>query len=294
MDTEYIREFVMLAECLNFSEAAERLFISQSSLSKHIKALERSLGAELFVRTTRTIRLSAAGAVYLPYAKQLTALCAEAEAAMDDYRQRERTSLTIAIMQNPQYYDMAKYIMSFRQAYPDLSFSMVEGDEFQLYNMFQKKLVNVFPAFSTFRGLEDFAFMPLAESVIMAQLRRDHPCAGAGRVSLRQLAGERLLLPARNGALSALIHAAFHREGLEPDVIYEGSSTGCIDLVRAGMGVALHAREFAASLDRTGEIMTVPVEPALTFAYGLGHRDEDVLSPAEQLYLAHMRQFRPE
>ncbi len=291
MDTEYIREFVMLADCLNFSEAAERLFISQSSLSKHIKTLERSLGAALFVRTTRAIRLSNAGAVYLPYAKQMISLAAAADAAMDDFKRRASTSLTIAIMQNPQYYDMAKYIISFRQAHPDLAFSMIEGDEFQLYDLFQKRLVNVFPTFSTFRGVENFLFMPLAESAVVALLGRDHPCAGAESVSLRDLAGERLLLPARNGALSALIRGAFHREGLEPAVIYEGSSTGCIDLVRGGMGVALHAREFAAALDRSGEIVSVPVEPALTFAYGLGYRNAEALSPAEQLYLAHMRQF---
>ncbi len=294
MDTGYIREFVMLAECLNYSEAAERLFISQSSLSKHIQTLERDLGAALFVRTTRSIRLSGAGAVYLPYAKKLAALCGEAEIAVDDFRRRASTSLTIAIMQNPQYYDMAKYIMSFRRAHPDVAFSMVEGDEFQLYDLFQRKLVNVFPTFSTFRGLEDFAFMPLAESAMVALLPAGHPLAEAGSVSLQQLAGERLLLPARNGALSALVHTAFHREGLEPDVIYEGSSTGCIDLVRGGMGTALHAREFAAALTGGGDIVTVPLEPALPFSYGLGHRDVNDLSPAEQVYLAHMRQFSPQ
>lgn len=293
MDTEYVREFVMLAECLNFSEAAERLFISQSSLSKHIQALERSLGTTLFVRTTRTIRLSGAGIVYLPFARRMTGLCAEAELAMDEYRRRSDASLTIAIMQNPQYYDMAKYIMSFRAAHPDLSFSMVEGDEFQLYDMFRKRLVNVFPAFSTFRGMEDFSFTPLVDSSIVALLPRDHPCAGAEAVSLRRLAEERLLLPARNGALSALIHTAFHREGLEPEVIYEGSSTGCIDLVRAGMGAALHAREFAAALDSSGDIVAVPVEPVLSFSYGIGYRHEAELSPAEQLYLDHMRRFSP-
>ena len=235
MDTEYIREFVMLADCLNFSEAAET--------------------------------------------------------AMDDYKRRASTSLTIAIMQNPQYYDMARYIISFRRAHPDLAFTMVEGDEFQLYDLFRKKMVNIFPTFSTFRGMENFQFMTLAESAVVAMVSRDHPLAGAKRVSLRDLAGERLLLPARNGALSRLIRGAFRREGLEPEVIYEGSSTGSIDLVRGGMGVGLHARELAAALGGDRSVAAIPVEPALTFAYGLGYREMDALSPAEQLYLTHMRQF---
>ena len=44
METGHIKEFVTLAECLSYSEAAERLFISQPSLTKHIQALERELG----------------------------------------------------------------------------------------------------------------------------------------------------------------------------------------------------------------------------------------------------------
>ena len=64
MEIGTIQEFVVLAECLNFSEAASRLFISQSSLSKHIKALEQELGVALFERTTRSIRLSGAGERY--------------------------------------------------------------------------------------------------------------------------------------------------------------------------------------------------------------------------------------
>ena len=291
METSHIREFAMLAECLNFSETAERLFISQSSLSKHIRALERELGTELFIRTTRTIRLSEAGALYLPYARKIAALCDQAEIAVDDFMRHTATSLTIAVMQNPQYYDLAKYIVSFRQAHPDLTFHMVEADEQGLYEMFQKKLVNVFPAFSNFPGLEGYAFMPMVESRVVALFRRDHPCAGEKRVTLERLARERLLLPTRGGSLAELIRAAFRREGAEPHVVYEGSSLGCVDLVKEGMGVSLHGQEFAAVISREPDIVSLEIEPAIRFRYGLGHRDPSELSHAEQLYLSHMKRF---
>ena len=61
MNTEHIKEFVLLASNLNFSKAAEDSFISQSSLSKHIRILEKELGAQLFIRTTRSIMLTEAG-----------------------------------------------------------------------------------------------------------------------------------------------------------------------------------------------------------------------------------------
>ena len=291
MDISYINDFITLAECLNFSEAAERLFISQSSLSKHIKVMERELGVELFARTTRSIRLSDAGELYLPYARKIAELCSEAEIDLDRLKSWSATSLTVAIMQNPQYYDMAKYITSFQQAYPSLSFSMVEADEFGLYDMFMKKLVNIFPTYSNFRGVEKYTFMPMVESSIVAIFRRDQELARQKCVALRQLGHERLLLPMRGGALSNLIHAAFRRENISPDVVYEGSSVGCIDLVRAGMGVALHAKEFAAALSQDADIACVELEPTISFTYGLGHRNLEELSPAEQLYLSHMKKY---
>ncbi len=291
MDVEYIREFVMLAECGSFSEAAARLFISQSSLSKHIQSLERELETPLFNRTTRSMRLSEAGELYLPYARKLAALCMESEIALDDLKRRSSTSLTIAVMQNPQYYDMAKYITGFRRAYPELTFSMVEADELVLYDMFQRKIVNIFPTYSNFFGAGDYTFMPMVESAMVALLRRDHPCAGDGSVSLQRLGTERLLLPTRGGSLSALIMAAFRREGVAPQVVYEGSSIGCIDLVKAGMGVSLHAREFAASFAGDADICCVELEPAVNFVYGLGHRPPATLTHAEQLYLSYMKQY---
>ncbi len=291
MDLIHIREFVMLAECLNFGEAAERLFISQSALSKHIRAMERELEAPLFVRTTRSIRLSDAGQLYLPYARQMAALYTDAQIALDGLSRRASTSLTIAVMQNPQYYDLAKYITGFRQAHPDLTFSMVEADEGGLWEMFQQKAVNIIPAFSSPQVPEDCQFVPLAESAVVALLRRDHPLAREQAVSLGRLEGERLLLPTRGGSLSALILEAFRREGVTPHVVYEGSSIGCIDLVKAGMGVSLHAREFAATLRRDEDVRCVQLEPAIGFAYGLIHRPPSRLTHAERLYLSHMKKY---
>lgn len=61
MNTGWLREFVVLADTCSYSEAAGRLFMGQSSLSKHIKALEQELGVELFERTSRRVKLSAEG-----------------------------------------------------------------------------------------------------------------------------------------------------------------------------------------------------------------------------------------
>ena len=64
MNTDYLKEFVVLAETKNFWEASDRLYMNQSTLSKHIKNLETDLGVDLFSRTTRRVELTSYGQAF--------------------------------------------------------------------------------------------------------------------------------------------------------------------------------------------------------------------------------------
>lgn len=71
MDIENCREFIELARCLSFTEAASRLNVSQPVLSKHVAAMEQELGASLFVRDRHSCELSEAGRVFYGAASQI-------------------------------------------------------------------------------------------------------------------------------------------------------------------------------------------------------------------------------
>ena len=70
MELRQLRYFVRSAELLNFTEAAHALYISQSTLSQQIKQLEDELGMPLFDRIGKRVRLTEAGSLFLPYARQ--------------------------------------------------------------------------------------------------------------------------------------------------------------------------------------------------------------------------------
>lgn len=86
LDTRLLRAFVAVAEELNFTRAAERLFVSQQALSSQVRQLEGRLGTQLFERTTRKVSLTAAGERLLPHAvatlRALDAGTGELEAAL--------------------------------------------------------------------------------------------------------------------------------------------------------------------------------------------------------------------
>lgn len=96
MEISYFREFVVLAETQNYWAASERMFIGQSSLSKHIKTLERQLGAPLFDRSSRRVALTEFGRLMLPYAQKVASLQYEYEAAAFNYRETGGETLRLA------------------------------------------------------------------------------------------------------------------------------------------------------------------------------------------------------
>lgn len=92
MEIEYLYEFTVIAKMQNFSRAAEELCMSQSSLSKHVLALERELGVPLLIRNSRNVTLSPAGAQILPLAAQASELKNKIRVVADKQSGREKTN----------------------------------------------------------------------------------------------------------------------------------------------------------------------------------------------------------
>ena len=281
METQHIREFVVLAECLSYSEAAASLFISQSSLSKHIQSLEKELGQTLFKRSTRHIELSDAGQVFLHYATKIVLQEDDCRIALDALQRRRNHTVTLAVIQNPEYYNLTKYVIGFRQAHPELTLNLVEEDEKGMKDLFDRKEVNLMATFEP--DLSKYNFMPMVQDSVVALVHSDNPLASKSTLTIQDLSSERLLLPKRNSTMSRICLEAFSRAGIVPDIFYEGSSVGCTELVKEGLGTSLHAREFASVVvsEKDSELRMLEVEPAIHYRYGLVYRNESELSQAE-------------
>ena len=292
MEIHYLEEFIVLAESLNFGEAALRLNMAQSTLSKHIKALETELGGELFHRSTRRMALSPFGEFYLPYAREISSLNQEAGQKLRAYMNENGTSFTLAAIHNIQYFNIDRLIIGFRTACPECRLNVVEGEENELLSMFRRRQTNLFTAYVFDGETPEYDFLPLGESRVVALLPEEHRLADSYALSLGQLRNENILLPDRNTKLCRRLLAAFAEAGVTPRVVYEGGSSACVDLVRAGMGISLQPREFALWRPETS-VSCVDIKPFVTFRYGLGYRNDRSLSASEKKLLAYLRQSAP-
>ena len=123
MKIEYLRETIILAEYLNFTMAAEHLFITQPVLSRHIDALETEIGVKIFRRSTHSVRLTEAGTYFL---ERIQSILAEYDGLLQDVSYKDPgydTELRIGIPYYRSNYYLGQVPRLFAAAYPRIKLS---------------------------------------------------------------------------------------------------------------------------------------------------------------------------
>lgn len=128
MKLEYIRSFIGVVNYKSFSLAAKYLFLSQPTISAHIKRLEEELGVQLLVRSTKDVILSEEGLTFYPYAVQLIETEKEALGRLNKEEKPERGTVTIATSSVPGNYIFPGFLAYFQKQCENISFRILEGD----------------------------------------------------------------------------------------------------------------------------------------------------------------------
>jgi DNA-binding transcriptional LysR family regulator len=240
MELRQLQHFVAAARTEHFTRAARRLNIVQSALSNSIRSLETELGAQLFVRTTRTVRLTAAGRALLEKAEVVLDSVEGAREAVRAVAQGQAGRLTIGTVQSlPAFLNLPSILADFHGRYPQVEVRLMQAGAPHLI----EKLRN---------GRLDFAFLPAFEPrddiearviaceelVAVAAAGADWPCDGP--VRLDTLSSLAFVDFERDLGTRRLADQAFERAFADRRVVFEVSDLGTLlNLVEQGLGVAL-------------------------------------------------------
>ena len=242
MELRHLRAFTAVAEELHFGRAARRLHVAQPALSQQVKQLEQDVGAVLLERTTRQVRLTSAGAVFLEHAHRVLR---EAELARESVlvtARGERGELRVGVTGVITWRLLPRMARAYRQRYPLVRLEL------------RPSVFSAAQVSALIDGEIDVGFLrapvpvgPLASRVIlneplMAVLPQDHPLAGEPEVHLAGLADDAFVsyVSMQGSALrDAAVHACFSA-GFTPRVVQEAPDTHTVvALVGAAVGVAL-------------------------------------------------------
>lgn len=261
MELQQLRYVLAVAETNNFTRAARRCLVVQSALSHQIARLEKELGAKLFERTSRSVRLTPAGQAFLPAARQCLdaaeRAAAEAAAAVGEVRGR----LAVGLIPSVTAVDLPEALREFRARYPHVRISLRVGASDELSAQVQEGVLDVaFLGLPTTTQPRGVAGRELARDRLVAVVAPEHRLAHETSVDLTRLSTETFVdLPAGTAG-RAQSDLAFTAAGLDRDVAFEVSSADYIArLVEQDLGVALLPSAYVPQL--TG-VVTVEVSDA--------------------------------
>ncbi|WP_459545205.1 LysR family transcriptional regulator [Nocardia sp. X0981] len=261
MELQQLRYVIAVAETNNFTRAARRCLVVQSALSHQIARLERELGAKLFERTSRRVRLTPAGAAFLPAARQCLDAAERAAAAAAAAVGEVRGRLAVGLIPTVTAVDIPSALRDFRKRYPHVRIELRVGASDELTEQVREGALDIaflgLPTTSRPRGV---AAHELARDRLVAVVAPVHALAGAPGVDLLRLSTETFVdLPAGTaGRLQS--NQAFAAAGLNRDVAFEVTSADYIArLVEQDLGVAMLPAAYVPQL--TG-VVTLEVSDA--------------------------------
>jgi LysR family transcriptional regulator, hydrogen peroxide-inducible genes activator len=239
MELHQLRYFCAVAETGSFSRAAEQSHVAQPSLSQQILKLEDELGARLFDRLGRSVRLTELGKAFLPRAR---AVLRELEAARGDVVERKESvagPLCVGVIPTIAPYFLPPQLTAFTRQFPQAQLTVIEEITPVLLDRLRASVVDVAILALPVRGHEFEAF-PLLTERLFAALPKKHTLANRRSVSLRDLRKEPFLLLRDGHCFRDTAVAACDRARLNPQIVFEsGQFSSILSMVGAGMGVSI-------------------------------------------------------
>jgi DNA-binding transcriptional LysR family regulator len=292
MDLRRLEIFAKVAELGSFSRAAEALFLTQPTVSEHVRSLEEELGVQLLDRLGRGAAPTRAGQVLLGYARRMLALAREARQAVDQLQGRLSGELAVGGSTIPGEYVLPALIGGFKEKYPDISISLLIGDTRQVSGWVEEGRVEigVVGARPVARALESRELMT---DELVVVVPAGHAWTAKRAVGIADLRHEPLIMRERgSGSREALERALgdAHVDLSAFRVVAEMGSTQAIkQAVRARVGISLMSRRAVEDECRAGLLSCVKVKDLkLTRAFHLvTHRDR-TRSPLAQAFLAYL------
>jgi DNA-binding transcriptional LysR family regulator len=227
VELRHLRYFIAVAEELNFSRAAERMHMAQPPLSAAIRQLERDVGVDLFVRTTREVRLTDAGRAFLAGARRTLE---DADRAAEDARRAEAGELgrlRIAFSWSTRFETLPALGRAFRASHPDVELLAQEMWNARMPPAFRNGSIDISLSVCPEIAAE-LELAPIRKERLVALLPAAHLLAREEAIPLSALADEDFIVFPREIAprLHDAFMAIYRRAGFEPRVRNESFHTG--------------------------------------------------------------------
>ncbi|MBD9424336.1 LysR family transcriptional regulator [Pseudomonas sp. PDM15] len=289
MDLANLNAFIAIAETGSFSEAAERLHLTQPAVSKRIAGLEQQLDVRLFDRLGREVNLTEAGRALLPRAYQILGVLDDTRRALTNLNGEVSGRLTLATSHHIGLHRLPPLLRAFTRCYSqvalDIQFldSEVAYEEI-LHGRAELAVITLAP-----ESREPVHAVPVWDDPLDFVAAPEHPLARNGAVTLADVALHPAVFPGGNTFTHHIVNNLFAAQGLTPNI---GMSTNYLETIKMMVSIGLAW----SVLPRTmldDQVVRLPL-PGIQLQRRLGYilHKERTLSNAAKAFMALLDEQR--
>jgi LysR family hydrogen peroxide-inducible transcriptional activator len=242
MEVHQLRYFCAVAESGNFTRAARLAHVAQPSLSQQIIKLEAELGARLFDRLPKSVRLTAFGKAFLPKARTILRQIGEAKTEIHEMAGLEKGEIKVGVIPTIAPYFLPPLLSGFARAHPAIVINVTEEVTSVLLERLHEGRIDLAVLTLPVPG-EELICQPLLSEPLYAVLPQRHPLASRASLALQEIGDEPFLLLKEGHCFRENTISACRRSRLTPNVIFEsGQFATILAMVAGGMGISIVPR----------------------------------------------------
>ncbi len=270
MNTYQLRCFLAVAEYLNFTKAAEHLHVTHPAVSQQIRNLEKELNTTLFDRSTRSVKLTSAGHIFLGDARQMLEIAGRAKRRFSDPLHDSIETLSLGTNNFPTLFRLTNTLAALRREHPTLH-PRLHVIPFQ--HIFRRLDEGDLDAIITFRETtrNHAIYKELTQAPLICLCTSDHPLAAAGSITLDQLRDTPLvsITPPHTSMSIISIQGSLMGERPSSDFYFCDSVEATTALVSAGYGVSVLPNIIAPDHP---PLVQLPIIDATPISFGIYYR----------------------
>ncbi len=219
MNLNQLKYIVAIADELNISKAAQKLYVSQPSLSQCVQNIERELGTKIFDRSTTPLKITYAGEVYINWARKILNSTEEISRQIADISGLKNIKLTIGISPYRSTCILPPVIKQFKKLYPDCYIVVEEHPTTVLHSMMDEGKLDILIDTPHHNNV-DYTSIPLLKENILIDVPKNWDVSG-DEVELSEFADKPFVMVANEQLLGRLSRDLCVKNGFEPKISLE-------------------------------------------------------------------------
>ncbi|WP_332607481.1 LysR family transcriptional regulator [Achromobacter sp. ESBL13] len=283
---------LVLGRTLNFRQAAAQLHLSQSALSTQIQRIEEALGVRLFDRTTRTVRLTAAGEVFMQQAATLQVAFRDAIAAVSGVTSAEQGQVSVAALPSLAARLLPRVLMAYRQEHPHVALKVRDTLSGPAFDLVRAGEVD-FALTAADPQHADLHYVPLMSDSFLLLIPKSHALAkSGGPLRWADTANAAHVSMVQPSSVRQYTEWAFLQNRIRFTPAFEAEHlTTIVAMVECGFGVAALPEIAAGAVSQTGIVQRPLIGPVAERSIGLVTSRNRSLSPAAAALVGTLREY---